>query len=363
MRRICLGAALVVSTIAGCAGSSESGVAAPAQDLATAAPAEDPAVPDAGDDGASTAPRVVRSMANIGDSISQGYDADDSLPIDMDKIVSDPDAVFHDNPQYSWVQGTDPRISSVGTHFRALEEALTLTPISHSGAELLGKIPDRPNFEQQAALLVAKDAHPDLVWVLLGGNDVCNRPKTPNADATATLYSIAEWTEAVDRGLTILAAGLDAGATVKVLSMPRVDRLYEQAGDAKIAVKYGLASMSFTCKQFWSTTDALNKGVCPIVTTETNATRRAAIGARIDAYNDALAAEVHRFTKDATLNPKGVQFQSDWHGAIDKGGTLNASMGTYAFDADLVSKRDCFHPSIKGQTGIANMVLNVSTWE
>ena len=38
-------------------------------------------------------------------------------------------------------------------------------------------------------------------------------------------------------------------------------------------------------------------------------------------------------------------------------------MGTYEFTADLVSKRDCFHPSIKGQIGIANMVLNVAKWE
>ena len=363
MRRICLGAALVLITVAGCAGASDPGGASPPQEI-RASPSDDPASDGGGVDAdAAVAPRVIRSMANIGDSISQGYDADDSLPIDMNKIVSDPDAVFHDNPQYSWVQGTDPRISSVATSYRLLDADLTLTPISHSGAELLGKITDRPNFEQQATLLVAKDAHPDLTWVLIGGNDICNRPKSTSIDPTATLYSVADWTEAVDRGLAVLAAGLDAGAIVKILSMPRVDLLYEQAGDAKIAVQYGGASLSLTCKQFWSTIDALDKGVCPIVTTETSTVRRAAIGARIDAYNDALAVEARRFAKDATLNPNGVRFQSDWHGGVDSGGTLNKSMGTYEFTADLVSKRDCFHPSIKGQIGIANMVLNVAKWE
>ena len=364
MRRICLGAALVLVTVVGCAGASESEATSPAQPI-TSGPADDPAR-DAGADAdadAGVAPRVVRSMANIGDSISQGYDADDSLPLDMNLVVSNADAVFHDNPQYSWVQGTDPRISSVASSYRLLDDKLTVTPISHSGAELLGKITDRPNFEQQATLLVAKDAHPDLTWVLLGGNDICNRPKSTSTDATATLYPVADWVAAIDRGLTILAAGLDAGAMVKIMSMPRVDLLYEQAGDAKIAVKYGVASASLTCKQFWNTTAALDKGVCSILTTETSAARRAAIGARIDAYNDALAAEARRFAKDRGLNPKGVRFLSDWHGGIDSGGTLNESMGTYEFNADLVSKRDCFHPSIKGQIGIANMVLNVAKWE
>lgn len=361
MRSLCLGAALVMVTAAGCAGASED-TANPTQEI-NAGPVEE-VTTDAGTDAApAVAPLVVRSMANLGDSISQGYDADDSLPIDMNKVVSDADAVFHDNPQYSWVQGTDARISSVASSYRTLVPSLVLTPVSHSGAELLGKIPDRPNLEQQATLLVAKDAHPDLTWILIGGNDVCNRPKSTTTDAAATLYSVADWTEAIDRALAVLAAGLDAGATVKILSMPRVDLLYEQAGDAKIAVQYGVANMTFTCKQFWNATDALDKGVCPIVTTETNADRRAAIGARVDAYNDALATEARRFAKDPTLNPKGVRFLSDWHGSIARGGIANESMGTYEFNADLVSKRDCFHPSIKGQIGIANMVLNVSKWE
>lgn len=360
MRRFGIAAGLVLTFLAGCASSTEGHPVGPSQDIVTSG--EDPPATNA-ELPAPVATKKIHLIANIGDSISQAMDADDSMPVDVNMIATDPDAVFHDFPHLSWIQGTDPRIGSVASHYKELDPSLVVVPFSRSGAEMVSKPLNRPTMVDQATDLVAADLHPDLVFVLLGGNDICNRAKASGNLATANLFPVARWVEEIDKGLTILANGLDEGATVKVLSMPRVDRLYDSAGDARFTAKYSGLNTSLSCKQFWSATDMMNKGVCPIITTETDPARRAAIGERIDQYNDALAAEVRRFSSDRTLNPKGIVFQSDWHGAVGKGGEKDGSMGTFAFTADQVSKRDCFHPSVEGQAAVAKMVLETAKWE
>jgi lysophospholipase L1-like esterase len=180
---------------------------------------------------------VVRSLANLGDSISQGFDADDGKPLDLSAVIGgDGGAVFHDNPALSWVQGTDARVGSIASHYRALDPNLVLTPLSRSGAELVGKNSGLPNLEKQARSIATKGVSPDLVYVLLGGNDVCNRPRSTTNDATATMYSVDEWRAAAARGLTALSEVLSPGATVRFVSMPRVDLLYDALGGATVPV-------------------------------------------------------------------------------------------------------------------------------
>src|SRR5690606_1939896 len=75
----------------------------------------------------------------------------------------------------------------------------------------------------------------------------------------------------------------------------------------------------------------------------------AQIGARIDQYNDALAAEVHAYATNANgRNPRGVGFVTDWTGSI-AGGHENTSIGTYRFGAADINGVDCFHPNVDGQ--------------
>jgi hypothetical protein len=309
----------------------------------------------------------VHSLANLGDSISQGFDADDSKPIDINAVVDDPGTVFHDNPALSWIQGTDDRVASVASHYRVLDPKLVVTPLSRSGAELVGKNSGLPNLEKQARAIATKNVAPDLVYVLLGGNDVCNRPRSTTNDATSTMYNVEEWRAAAVRGLTALAEVLPAGATVRFVSMPRVDLLYDALGDTQVPVVYetpaGTVKGEATCKNVWTVTAANNgAGICKIVTTEGSADKRKAIGERIDAYNAALAEEVRRFDADATLNPKKVHFQSDWHGSLDDGGVKNTSGGTFVYEPKHVSKLDCFHPSIVGQKDLASLVLTKAKW-
>jgi len=310
----------------------------------------------------------VHSLANLGDSISQGFDADDSKPIDINAVVENSSSFFHDNPALSWVQGSDDRVASVARHYRSLDPKLVVTPLSRSGAELVGKGSGLPNLERQARAIATKNVAPDLVYVLLGGNDVCNRPRSTTSDPTATMYSVDEWRAAAVRGLTALADVLSAGATVRFVSMPRVDLLYDALGDTNVPVVYdtpaGTVKGETTCKNLWTVTAANDRvGICKIVTTESSAARRKAIGDRIDAYNAALAEEVRRFDTDATLNPKKVAFQSDWHGSLDGGGVKNESGGTFVYEPKHVSKLDCFHPSIEGQKALSSLVRTKAKWK
>lgn len=362
---------VVLGSIAIGCGSGDDGAEpdpAPADEIVSRPPAEAPPA-----DPASPAPPAadpppaelhVTALANLGDSISQGFDADDSEPLDLNLATSKPSSVFKDAPTLSWVQGSDARVKSVAAHYRALDPKLVVTPFSHSGAEMT-TTGAQPNFQDQAKALVAAGAKPDLVYVLLGGNDVCHRPKSTTADGAATLYTVDQWRAGVARGLDVLAASLPAGATVRMVSMPRVDLLYDIAKDRAVRVRAtidtpaGPVSGITTryCHELWDITAAAGNGICKIVTTETSAARRAAIGRRIDAYNDATAEEVARIANDAARNPKHVVFQTEWHGSRASGAAEASSMGTYVFTSTEVSARDCFHPSIEGQNAIASFVL------
>jgi hypothetical protein len=358
----CSGAGDAGPTRGGETTSDDEVVTAPNASPPSDAPSKDTTTP------AQTEELEVHALANLGDSISQGFDADDAKPIDLNVVVSAPTTIFHDNPALSWVQGTDARVGSLASHYRGLDPKLVVTPLSRSGAELVGRNSGLPNLEKQARALATNEVKPDLVLVLLGGNDVCNRPRSGTGDATETMYSVEEWRAAAVRGLGALADVLPAGATVRFVSMPRVDLLYDAVGDTKVPAVYdtplGRVEGESTCKNLWTITAANNRpGICKIVTTESSAARRNAIGQRIDAYNTALAEEVRRFDTDAKANPKHVSFESDWHGSLDEGGVKNESGGTFVYEPKHVSKLDCFHPSITGQHDLAALVRTKAKWK
>jgi lysophospholipase L1-like esterase len=263
---------------------------------------------------------VPSKQANAGDSISQAFGAN-GFP--------------GDRPHLSWVQGTDWRVDSTASRYAETIAGFTQEAESVTGAELVG---GDDNFAAQAARICAQPTKPNRVRVLLGGNDVCNRPRSSTANAAANLYSVTTWTQALRAGLDQLAACLPPRALVQVLSMPRVDGLYE-AGISKSAwCSWGIWPLA---------------GVCRIVTAETSASRRAQIGARIDAYNNALAADVAAYATNANgRNARGVGFVTDWVGSMASGKS-RTSIGTYSFTSADINGVDCFHPNIEGQARIA----------
>jgi lysophospholipase L1-like esterase len=259
-------------------------------------------------------------QSNAGDSISQGFGAN-GWP--------------GDHPDLSWVQGSDDRVSSTASRYAATQPGFTQEPESVSGAEMVG---GNDNFAAQAARICAQEPKPTRVRVLLGGNDVCNRPRSGSADAAANLYSVTTWTNALRAGMDQLAACLPPKSVVQILSVPRVDGLYQAGHDKSLWCHWGVWPLA---------------GVCRVVTAEGDPARRAQIGARIDQYNDALAAEVHAYATNANgKNPRGVGFITDWVGSI-AAGHENTSIGTYRFGAEDINGVDCFHPNIDGQRKLA----------
>lgn len=368
-----LGAALLFFGLSACSGADAPAIAlggdtGNGEQIATPPKGTPPATAGGGNPaGPDQRDPVVHSLANLGDSISQGFDADDASPIDLNVALGgNPEQVFHDNPTLSWVQGTDERVGSVAAHYRSLDANMVITPLSRTDAELVGRSSSVPNLEKQARAITSKQVAPDLVYVLMGSSDVCNRPRSNSEDATATMYSVDEWRTAAVRGLTALSEVLPERATVRFVSMPRVDLLYEQIGNMSVPVIYesdfgGKTQATVACTDLWGyLADRGRRGVCKIVTAEQSAARRKAIGQRIDAYNAALAEEVRRFDGDAARNPKKISFQSDWHGSLDAGGTKNASVGTFVFEPEHISKVDCFHPSVAGHRELAKVVLNAN---
>ncbi len=259
-------------------------------------------------------------QANAGDSISQGFGAN-GWP--------------GDHPDLSWVQGTDGRVDSTASRSAASYPGFVQEPESVTGAEMVG---GDDNFAAQASRICAQSPLPVRVRVLLGGNDVCNRSRSSSSNAAANLYSVPTWTNALRAGLDQLAACLPPKSVVQILSMPRVDGLYD-AGHAK----------SFWCS--WGVWPLAS--VCRVVTAESNAGRRAQIGARIDEYNDALASEVQAYATNANgKNTRGIGFVTDWVGSMATGHE-NTSVGTFRFGAADINAVDCFHPNIDGQARLA----------
>jgi lysophospholipase L1-like esterase len=271
------------------------------------------------------APRDARGgsllkLSNIGDSISQAFAVD---------------ATLGDHPTESWVQGTDPMVNSVYSRFLAQNMKFVQEPQSVSGAELVG---GNDSFPAQAQRVCAQTTKADHVEILLGGNDVCNRAASGSADATANMYSVDTWVQTLRAGLDQLAECLPDGAVVQIMSVPRVDFLFD-AGTAK----------SSWCNQVvWPLAS-----VCRIVTAETDPARRAQVGARVDAYNDATLAEVKAYDSNKNgKNKRGMRFTTDWVGSIASD-HANTSLGTYKFGPDEINSLDCFHPDQAGQHRLA----------
>jgi lysophospholipase L1-like esterase len=264
--------------------------------------------------------QTVDKLSNAGDSISQGFAANADLS---------------DHPELSWIQGTDPSIDSIFQRYTAKNAALTQQPESVSGAEMVG---GDNNFATQAGLICAQTVKPNLVFLLLGANDVCNRDASTTEDAAANLYSVDVFTAAAQAGFDLLADCLPDESTVQVMSMPRVDSLYE-AGHNKSVLCYDA---------IWPVA-----GICRVVTAEDDAGRRQQIGDRINAYNEALMTQVEAYNSNSNgKNPHGIEFRSDWQGTLEDG-HVNTSLGAVTLTADDIDSADCFHPTQETQAKIA----------
>ncbi|MCU1474295.1 GDSL-type esterase/lipase family protein [Amnibacterium sp.] len=278
-------AAILALALAACSSPSVSPAASRPAATSAAPAARTPAPRTTTAEG--TRPTVV---AALGDSLSRGYDACDH---------------YGDCPSVSWITGTNTTVNSIASRLRAQTGApVTVHDDARSGVSV-GDLP------RQVDLAIAQQ--PDIVTVLIGGNDVCRA-------RVADMTSAQTYSAVVDAQLTRLAAALP-DARILVASVPDVTDLRP------------VASSNPTARFLWSTLGGCTTVLGdPRSDSEATQSRLATVRDRIDAYNGSLA------TTCATLRR-----------CVWDGGALNRYQPTIA----QLSPLDYFHPSIAGLRELA----------
>jgi lysophospholipase L1-like esterase len=185
---------------------------------------------------------------------------------------------------------------------------------AQNGAEL-------DDFLAQASGVAGKNV--TYATVLLGANDICQISITnPPTDAEVEAEFRA--------GMDTLLNNLPSGATVQVVAVPDVTRLYDVGLD-----KTALGIVD--CPLVWALTNPCQS----VLSADVSDLERQFIRSRIIRYNEIL---------DAVTAEKAVQHANKFISFT------NVSF-TFPFGASAVSDIDCFHPSWRGER-----VLSRETW-
>jgi lysophospholipase L1-like esterase len=289
--------------------------------------------------GASELPSAI---AVAGDSITLAFAADCECNLSPSCIFSCVTGIAQ--PEFSWFDGDDSDVWSVHDRYRSFDPTIRSNPSAAAlGARMRG---GDDSFATQAGRILLQLPLPDLVIVLLGGNDLCSRDCASPTHCSSPLFTDAQWREAVQAGLDALVAGLAPDADVYLGSVPRVQDL-RAAGLAKQA-----ADSDVDCELAWELFE-----LCPIATEsslwngETLQERIAALDERQRRYNEILAEEAVAYANnDNGRNPFAVGVFSEY------AGEGIPSIGTLSLSAELLNGGDCFHPSLAGQNRIAELL-------
>lgn len=231
------------------------------------------------------------SIAAVGDSITRGFDAC---------------MVLSDCPEASWATGSDHGVRSLATRLLGAGQAAAR---SWNYAKTGARMSDLP-----AQLTRAAAHRPELVTVMVGGNDACR-------DSVDGMTSVAAFRTGFERSLRQLRTTLPK-TQVYVSSVPDLKRLWSEGrGNAlgKQIWKLGI------CQSMLSNADDLGAAAVE---------RRDAVYARVVAYNKAL--------KDVCAKDRYCRY--------DGGAVFD-----YRFTDDQLSHWDWFHPSKDGQGRLAEI--------
>jgi hypothetical protein len=168
---------------------------------------------------------------------------------------------------------------------------------------------------------------PTYVTVMLGGNDVCR-------DTILDLPSGEEIQAHVASALAYLDQNLPAGASVVVVGIPDIKRLY----DVAISGEGGFGLID--CSAIWQTT-ALGFPCGSMLSPDNTEADRLYAQSQNELYNGIIELEVRNKKKLSTR----VHYTF-----------LPAA--TTAFSADDISSIDCFHPSGQGEALLSTMTWN-----
>lgn len=231
------------------------------------------------------------SIASLGDSITQAFDA----------------CGYRTCPAYSWSTGSASSVRSHATRLRAAgATTLAVTNNSAVGAKAA-------NLPAQAQLAVTQKAQ--YVTVLIGANDACT-------STVAGMTPVSAFEASVLAALTTVNQGTPS-AKIFVASIPNLKRMWElsksKAG-ARLVWAAGRICQSMLVR--------------PTSTLSADVIRRDQVQARVNEFNAALA-RVCASVANCTFDRNAV--------------------ADFAFTSSHISTLDYFHPSISGQAKLAEI--------
>ncbi|SMH32277.1 Lysophospholipase L1 [Rathayibacter oskolensis] len=252
---------------------------------------------------ASAAPTL--SLLSLGDSITQGYGTCGR---------------FDDCPRNNWSTGTNAAVDSFASRLRRANPGTTVTTANfgQTGSTVAG-VPARID------AAVAAGVRPDVVTLLIGGNDLCSA-KIPVAADGYTMTPAATFTTGAKTAITKIRTTWP-NAKIVLSSMPNVASEWA-------VVKGGIGSVVWATGNLCRTTRGVSATGGRLSTTAAAASAAAA-KTRTAQYNTALQSAC------ASAGPL-----CDYDG-----GALTATPASKS----LIGTVDYFHPSIAGQAKIASV--------
>lgn len=239
------------------------------------------------------------SIGALGDSITRGYNTG-TVP-------------FTDAPGNSWSTGTR---SSVESHYlRILDAAPAILDRTFNNAVSGAKVADL-----DAQVAAVNEQAVAYVTILVGANDLCTR-------TVGKMTSVSTFRTEFEHAMAMLSAG-SPRARLYVVSIPSVYRMWVVLRDNPLA------------RTAWRTFDICQSLLeDPRSSDADDVARRRVVRERNIAFNEVLDEVCALYI----------------HCRFDEGAVFNDP-----FTSDDVSKRDYFHPSIRGQTRLAQVTWSVS---
>ncbi|QHF23661.1 hypothetical protein GTU73_06290 [Rathayibacter sp. VKM Ac-2804] len=262
--------------------------------------------------GAASAATPTLSMLSLGDSITQAYGTCGQ---------------FADCPRNNWSTGTNTTVNSFASRLRTANPGTTVTTANFAQTgDLVAGVPARID------AAVAAGVRPDVVTLLIGGNDLCSA-KNPVAADGYTMTTAAAFSTGASAAITKIRSTWPA-AKIVLSSMPNVAAEWA-------VVKGGFGSVVWASGNLCRTTRGVSATGGRLSTTAASASATAA-KTRTTQYNTAL---------QKACTAAGTLCDYD-------GGALTATPVTKA----LIGTTDYFHPSIAGQAKIASVQWTASNF-
>lgn len=249
------------------------------------------------------------SLLSLGDSTTRGFAAcgkiDDCIDV-------------------SWSTGSNPAVNSFA---QRLEKSLPGTTVdtanyAHSGSPM-GEVPSRIQDAKAAGV------QPDVITLLVGGNDLCN-PAIPVASDGYTMTPVSDFRSSAQAAIGAIRNTWPS-AKIELASLPNNASQWKSE---RLVVTNGWNG-------FCRTTRGVSASGAPL-SAPAAAASVAAAAERLEDYNTVL---------EQTCSAAGPLCHWD-------GGALTR----LDFTQDLLSTVDHFHPNIAGQAAIAEVEWNASSF-